>query len=378
MTAFTICLLSCLHAALTPLATCATAHNYQDPMDGVCRGPGGDTDKINSRHVKERSSSDCRKDCDAMTHCKGYSYHPEANGGECILHGPGMAGSCSDITAKSPAECAALGHCKDTPMKSQKTCGSCTEASATDEDTCKSVVGTWTKHTWKSAGATWNDAEDPWTGEWHHSVIIKGSVASSGYKCYDVDASDHEAKCTGSSPKCEAAFKDKAEELQISTNCPDGCTFTAKVAGAATPKVPHAPALALTGYNAKAGACRGPDNSKVNGKYSNTAGASGKLTEQECHAACEAEAECLGYAHSTAWCVVYGPGIDETPGAKWTSDKHASTTITGTKPNIAYICQVKSKTSVGQFGDVSGTTELYPRFVSVLASMLIFSIVWKP
>ena len=64
---------------------------------------------------------------------------------------------------------------------------------------------------------------------------------------------------------------------------------------------------------AQSGACRGGADfsGKVNGKYSNTAGAEENLTQLECAEACVAEETCVGYAHSTAWCVVYGPGIDE-------------------------------------------------------------------
>ena len=47
-----------------------------------------------------------------------------------------------------------------------------------------------------------------------------------------------------------------------------------------------------------------------------------------------------GYAHAdNSWCVVYGAGIDQTPGADWTSDSHAATVIgPATKPNPSYIC----------------------------------------
>lgn len=88
------------------------------------------------------------------------------------------------------------------------------------------------------------------------------------------------------------------------------------------------------------GACRGGSDftDKVNGKYSNTAGADGRLTQEECAEACLAEPDCVGYAHATAWCVVYGPGVHDTPGEDWTSDEHVEVAITGTKPNPSYIC----------------------------------------
>jgi len=199
-------------------------------------------------------------------------------------------------------------------------------------------------------------------------VIIGGSVAAAGYLCYDIDPSDHEATCTGS-VDCIASFAGKTADLQISSNCPSGCTFTAAVAGAPTPKVPHAPALHVSGYTPTSGACRGPGNSKVNGKYSNTAGAAGKLTELECANACDATQNCVGYAHSTAWCIVYGPGVNDTAGADWTADTHASTSITGTKPNVAYICQVKS------VSDLAGAAiESCSHSLLVITSMLISNI----
>jgi hypothetical protein len=106
----------------------------------------------------------------------------------------------------------------------------------------------------------------------------------------------------------------------------------------------------------------------VNGKYSNTAGAAGELTELECANACDAEQNCVGYAHSTAWCIVYGPGVNDTAGADWTADTHASTSITGTKPNVAYICQVKSVVITG------AAIESCSHSFLVITSMLISNI----
>jgi hypothetical protein len=190
----------------------------------------------------------------------------------------------------------------------------------------------------------WNDSDDPWTGDWQHStIIVDGDGTDSGYMCYDIDSTDHQAKCTGSA-QCTGAFEGKPEADQIADNCPSGCTFTAKVKAVKVVD-PHAPAIEMPGYIVKSGACRGPDNDKVNGKYSNSAGANGKLTQEECAAACDAESECIGYAHSTAWCVVYGPGIDKNriDSNKWTADTHAATTFgEATKPNAAYICAFKS------------------------------------
>jgi hypothetical protein len=325
---------------LLPLAKAATGHTYQAAKYGACRGPGGANDKIESKFVKEKTLEACKADCDAETNCKGLTYHPTANGGECNVYGPGMAGSCSVASATSPAACAALGTCEETSKTTEITCGKCSEASAPSDATCASVGGKWTALKWTSSGAVWSDADDPWTGEWQSSHIIAGVAPSAGYKCYDIDPEDHEAKCTGSD-QCIAHFAGKAAAQQIVANCASPCKFTAAVA-ATKVVVPHAPAIAMAGYTVKSGACRGPNVAKVNGKYSNTAGASGaQLTQQECAAECNTETMCVGYAHSTAWCVVYGPGINNTKQEKWTSDTHDATTITGTKPNAAYICAVK-------------------------------------
>lgn len=327
--------------ALGILTPVAIAHTYHGPTAGACRGIGGVNDKINSKHVNERNLSTCQEDCDAEPQCKGFSFHPTANLGECIVYGPGMAGSCSDSTASSPAACAALGNCANSNFATQDECGTCSEASATTAKTCQSVVGTWNALTWTSRGATWNDADDPWTGEWHSSTLVKGVVAAAGYQCWDVDPADHQAACTGINAACMAAFQNKAENLQIASNCPTGCTFKSAVRAVKT-VVAHAPAIPMAGYKVWSGACRGPTTAKVNGKYSNTAGASGgALTQQECAAACNAEIACVGYSHSTAWCVVYGADIDKSPGVGWTSDTHVQTTISITKVNPAYICVVK-------------------------------------
>jgi hypothetical protein len=136
---------------------------------------------------------------------------------------------------------------------------------------------------------------------------------------------------------------------KVSDACPDGCTFTNKVAGPRS-VVPHAPAEHFRGWKVMAGVCRsagdpGSLEAKPNGKYSNKAGADGgPPTQAECKDLCAAEDNCIGYAHSTAWCLLYGPGLHETAdGDVWAADNHDATTITQTKPNPAYICGVKEE-----------------------------------
>jgi len=315
-------------------------------MDGACRGPGGKDDKVNSKFIHQTTLQECNTHCEAEAHCVAYAYHAEANGGECLVYGPGMSGSCSDASAKSPDACAALGSCSDSTKTSKDTCGTCSEATADSKTACASVRGEWSAATWTSAGASWIDPDDPWKSDYHSSLIVKGTTNDAGYACYDVDPKDHEAKCTGSAT-CESAFAGKDAAKQVAANCPDGCKFTA-APKAVTVKEPHAPIIHIDGYKHWAGVCRGPGDptsveAKPNGKYSNSAGANGgKPTQEECAAACTAEPKCIAYSHSTAWCLLYGEGVHATAdGNIWTADNHPNTKVTQTKANLQYICGVK-------------------------------------
>lgn len=325
---------------------------------GVCRGPGGVNDNVNHMSAVEHTQLMCEQACDAHNekdengaHCLGYSYCSVCNGGECILFGPGLDGSCSDPSADNKIACLALGSCDDPDTATkEEACGMCEgNPSALEESACESLSGTWKKGTWTSAGAIWTDAETPFTGGSHPSKFIAGTSRelNSDYSCYDVIIDDHLAQCTGDADKCAAAFKDLEEDAdRVAENCPEDCTYSAKPKGPRNPPVAHAPDIKLPGWDpAQSGACRGGADfsGKVNGKYSNTAGADGgALTQQECAEACVAEENCIGYAHSTAWCVVYGPGvhlgIGTEDGGLWTSDVHEEVAITGTKVNIAYLC----------------------------------------
>lgn len=313
-----------------------------DEQVGPCRGPGGVNDKINSRMAIENTKEECNTACIDLLACVGYSYCSNCNGGECILYGPGVDGTCSDPSALNEPACEAIGTCSDTDQLTEETCGTCSEPTATSEVLCEVVSATWTKNTWTSSNEQWEDAEDPWTGESHHSTVIAGTTneTSSNYICVDLDPEDHMAHCTGDGTDCN--FDGLAESERTDENCPDNCTFKP----APTPpsnKPPHAGDIKLPGWKtAMSGACRGgPDfTDKVNGKYSNSVGSldGGKLTQAECAQACLDEPECVGYSHSTAWCVVYGRNLHETPGTGWTSDNHEAVEITGTKANAAYIC----------------------------------------
>lgn len=324
---------------------------------GVCRGPGGVNDKVNGMSAVEHTQLMCEEACDARkekdengAHCLGYSYCSKCNGGECILFGPGLDGTCSDPSVDNAYACEALGGCASPDAATREAeCGVCQgKPSALEESACESVSGTWEKGTWTSAGAVWSGAEDPFSGDSHPSKFIAGTSEelASDYSCYDIVIDDHLAKCTGDAAECAAAFDSVEEESRTAENCPTDCVFTAKPKGPRNPPVAHAPDIKLPGWDpAQSGACRGGSDfsGKVNGKYSNTAGAGGTPpTQLECAEACVAEENCVGYAHSTAWCVVYGPevhsGIGTEEGGLWTSDNHEEVAITGTKVNIAYVC----------------------------------------
>jgi hypothetical protein len=327
---------------------------------GVCRGPGGVNDKINHMSAVEHTHTMCEQACDARremdengAHCKGYSYCSTCNSGECILFGPKLDGSCSDPSGDSQAACLALGSC-DAPNTATKEgeCGACEgKPTAREDSACESLSGTWKKGTWTSAGATWSDAETPWTGDSQSSTFIAGTSdeLSSDYSCYDIVIDDHLAQCgkDGEADDCAVAFEGLEEDGdRVAENCPEGCTYTAKPRGPKNPPVAHAPDIKLPGWDpAQSGACRGGADftGKVNGKYTNTAGADGGTpTQQECAELCLADKNCVGYAHSTAWCLAYGPDVHKGPGTEdgglWTSDNHEEVVITGTKVNIAYIC----------------------------------------
>jgi hypothetical protein len=340
------------------------AHTYQPPHDGVCRGLGGADDKLISKYVHERTIDACRADCDDEPDCTGFSYHPTANGGQCMVHGPGMAGKCS-ASATSPTACAALGSCSDTSKTTEDTCGTCSESTAGSESACKTVEGTWTAGTWTSAGATWIGPDDPWKGDWGDgALIIKHYVASTpgGFTCYDVDPTDHQAKCTGSDAKCAAAFAGKEKSEQVSGNCPDGCTFAAAPRPVAN-HPPHPGVEKQPGYSKyMSGCCRGTNvtcaegageqigvwggcSLKIDGKYSKTSGKDGvPMTQAECAGECNSYDGCLGYCNGAGWCVLYGTGIHDTvtEDDPWGAGYYyAPGPITHSKPSNRYICAVR-------------------------------------
>lgn len=131
--------------------------------------------------------------------------------------------------------------------------------------------------------------------------------------------------------------------------CHAGCTFKEAVKATPNAKVPHPKADQYAGWKHMSGACRAdnPDGDglvRVNARNSLEAGAGGKsATQKECKDHCEAEKDCIGYAHKeNSWCINYGPGLDVATGI-WNAD---TTPVSGpisdkTKVNVEYICGVK-------------------------------------
>jgi len=335
-------------------------------MNGTCRGVGGDNDKVNMKFKNGMTAEACAEECNSHAHCAGFGYSPDANDGECLIYGPDFAGACSDTSASSPTACAALGSCSNADQTSEESCGACSESSGTTKASCEGVGGVWTAATWTSAGATWNEPSDGYMSDYRCSTHVVGVVASAGYTCYDADPEDHHPTCSGSDATCAAAFDGLEMDAKVSDTCPSGCTFTAAVR-ACKVVVDHAPAIQFDGWRVMAGVCRsagdpGSLEAKPNGRYTNSAGANGVATQEECKDFCAAEPDCVGYAHSTAWCLIYGPGLDVLDEGEeselWYSDSHSATTITQTKPNPAYICGVKvDDPTEGPTAPADSTTE---------------------
>jgi len=333
--------------------------HYTDLGHGLCRGPGGVNDKPNNMQAVEQTQAACEAACDSRREfdgfvdakCVGYAYNPDANSGECILYGPKLDGKCSYWTASNEDDCIALGTCNlPNTASSEKECGFCQgKTTAKEEASCTTIGGTWNKNVWTKTGATWADADTPFTGESFPSTLIAGTTneVDSKYNCYDIDTIDHLARCIGyavdSSKNCTEAFTTVDVADRIEANCYKGCYFSPAPKGPKNPLVPHVGDIMLPGWSAAmSGECRGGVDftDKVNGKYSNTAGANGKLTQTECADECIAEENCVGYAHSISWCIVYGRNLHviADSNSPWVSDNHESTEISGTKVNKAYIC----------------------------------------
>jgi hypothetical protein len=149
--------------------------------------------------------------------------------------------------------------------------------------------------------------------------------------------------CYNPTGHCPHVFVEMTKDEKVADECPAGCTFVPAVTSARVVVV-HAPAEIYDGWTVNAGVCRADGGAKPNGRYTNSAGADGgPPTQSECKDFCAAAENCIGYAHSTAWCLNYGPDMNTTDEV-WTGDNHPATTITEYKVNPAYICGEKDVT----------------------------------
>jgi hypothetical protein len=178
-------------------------------LPGTCRGPGGnDENKVNSKSKGGLTLEECKQECDSNAGlCKGFAYSTT----ECLIYGPGFAGSCSDASITSKDLCKSLGACADADKcvsstgqvllgkACQDRCGDCSDPTAESIQSCDTVDGTWTPLTWTAAAGSWTEPADGWTGDNHPdtSVATVRPDASGAYRCYDNDLYDHHPQCTG-------------------------------------------------------------------------------------------------------------------------------------------------------------------------------------
>jgi len=297
--------------------------------NAACRGPGGELDKINHR-AKVMSNPGaatgaCKDACDALgATCTGYTIGT-TDGGTCILYGGGLDGG------------AEVGSC----AKSGSPAGFYSSHSE-----CDMVSGTWT------------NSASGWVGDSHPSKLVKGTAThTTGYRCFDADITDHEAKCVknaeSTATTCGTGAWTAAKSVE---NCPEtDCDFSAEITEGKV-IVPHTVVADIDGYTQENGACRSKAatglDAKPNGKYiRGSDNSKGGLTVAQCEAACARESTCVGFHHG-AWCGVYGDGLHTGDGQVTTAEESAvagdwgpqevddwgDKTITHTKPNPAYVC----------------------------------------
>jgi hypothetical protein len=288
-----------------------------------------------------------------------------------------MSGSCA-----APNEaivwkdaCEAIGSC-DAPSAaaSEDACGTCSEPSAVKADACASASATWTPGTWTTTGV-WEEPENSWTGEFHHTDHVVSVDGNADYACYDKDITDHVGKCsngadTPSGTDCAADFAAGStfEKDSCATDAPGNCVWTAApVSPIAKPA--HPAAEPMDGYNTFSGACRStsPANKadpsapqmqdrpsymyKKNAAFpAFPAGTSPADLAAMCdqinvnHRAFPDthKAVCLGF-HSGPWMSIFGLGMTDEGSHQregWTGyDEGSGTnTLEGTKPNHQYLC----------------------------------------
>jgi len=185
-------------AIVTALAAGVDAQisdRYTAVATGGCRGNGGASDHVNSKYEYGFTQNECEGHCDSLDTCVGYAYQTggQENGQQnCIIYGPGVAGSCSDANQDTKEKCWAAGSCSDPSVF-------CTGASGRGEGTncvgiqtlCDNVGGIW-----YPASAVWTEPESPWNGEPTTTTHIHTGNGNADFTCYDLDLDDHQATCT--------------------------------------------------------------------------------------------------------------------------------------------------------------------------------------
>jgi hypothetical protein len=349
---------------LALLAPARAAKSYTSVGVGACRGNGGVNDKVNNKYVYGETKENCEAECDAEDDCVGYGYSVSQNGGACMIHGPNVAGSCSDTGLNTAEKCASKGSCSDPDSSSCTADGlHCVGI----KDQCENAGFVWT-----ATPGTWTGPTDPWIADSHATTHIHDSVGTEdGYECFDIDLADHQETCTGTCSDCtvDCATDFANADDFLAASCPDGCTWTA------APKmekviVSHVPSVFPHGSDGDymagmSGACRRPDGAAVTGKYSNSCDIDGlpkscvedgtvcSMTQEECKAGCDAEnalvpGSCNAYHHGP-WCQVFGPdmgtGLGTEEGGCWVANVQsgvgADGIVTGTKHNPSYLCWKK-------------------------------------
>ena len=80
----------------------------ESTLSGNCRGNGGSADRVNSKSKLLSKQALCRDECDLLgKDCTGYSYTAASE--KCVIHGPGMSGTCALQGRISVDECGICG-----------------------------------------------------------------------------------------------------------------------------------------------------------------------------------------------------------------------------------------------------------------------------
>jgi len=195
---------------------------------GACRGNGGaaNNDKVNNKFKTGLTQAECETECDDLEDCLGYTYQTGNTAvGECLIHSPTAAGSCSDTTLNTREKCDAKGTCSVAGAECPESGMFCVGV----EQACVNLGGIWTK----SATTVWTDPVGGWGSDSHPTFHIDGANGNAEFTCYDIDLDDHDATCVngedhagytvhGKYLECAATWGDGSSCVDI-----EGCPATA-------------------------------------------------------------------------------------------------------------------------------------------------------